>query len=125
MFSISLRLKVTKSCFQFKHFHEIISICTTPILINFCTHQTQKGPSKMMAQEVAKVEAVMRDRVRIVHIDIDKYPSFASRFQIEKVPTSMLFQNGYVIGRFKGIISAQQLKGLISAKLSKRNSKSP
>ena len=104
---------------QVRAFDEMISNYEAPILVDFYASNAGSGPCKMMSKEVAKLSAVMGSRVKIVKIDTEANPSIARRFQIDALPTSILFQHGSPIGRFIGIIPAQQLKGMISAKLNR------
>ena len=71
----------------------------------------------MMSRELVTVGEEMGDKVKIVKIDTDKYPNIASRFQIAALPTCVLFKDGKPVERFEGVMPAQQMKGLIAAKL--------
>ena len=55
----------------------------------------------------------MGDKVRIIKIDIDKSPAAANAFQVQSVPTLMLFQNGKSLWRQSGVVQATQLENII------------
>ena len=100
---------------QFKNFDDMIQNSDTPVLVDF--YAVWCGPCVMMSRELVTVGSEMGDKIKIVKIDTDKYPNIASRFQIAALPTCVLFKDGKPIERFEGVMPAEQIKGLISAKL--------
>ena len=68
------------------------------------------GPCKMMAPILAQMKSEVGDMVRIIKIDVDKNPETASAYQIQSVPTLMLFKGGNVVWRQSGVVPTEQLK---------------
>ena len=71
------------------------------------------GPCKMMAPILAQLKSEVGDMVRIIKIDVDKNPHTASAYQIQSVPTLMLFKGGNVVWRQSGVVPPEQLKRTI------------
>jgi thioredoxin len=92
---------------QFANFEEMLSYSDRPILVDF--YATWCGPCQMMAPILEQVNTQMSNRLQIVKIDTDKYPNLASRYQIQALPTLVLFKAGQPVDRIEGVVQAPQL----------------
>lgn len=93
-------------------FSEIIK-GSKPVLVDFFAEWC--GPCKMMAPELKKFAQKHTDSVRVLKIDIDKNQPVASQFQIQGVPTLILFKSGKVLWRKSGAMSAGDIERQISS----------
>jgi len=87
-------------------FSELIE-SKTPTLVDFTA--TWCGPCKMMAPILEDVKAQMGEGVTIIKIDIDKNQAAAQAFDIQAVPTFILFKEGKQLWRKSGVIPASEL----------------
>ena len=92
---------------QFSSFSEMLNSSNLPVLVDF--YATWCGPCQMMAQVLEQVGAQMRSQIKIIKIDTDKYPKIASQYQIQALPTLVVFKNGQPIKRMEGVVQAPQL----------------
>ncbi len=92
---------------KFNNFDELLAGSDLPVLVDF--YATWCGPCKMMTPILEQVNQQMKDKMRIVKIDTDKYPNLASRYQIQALPTLVLFKNGQPADKIEGVIEVPQL----------------
>ncbi|MEI7628848.1 MAG: thioredoxin [Bacteroidota bacterium] len=85
-----------------------------PVLVDFSAEWC--GPCKMMAPILKEVKAEVNEAVKVIKIDVDKSPQAAGVYQIQGVPTLILFQKGQILWRKSGVTSAKELVKIISEK---------
>jgi thioredoxin 1 len=87
-------------------FKEIIN-SKTPVLVDFFAEWC--GPCKMMPPILKEIKSSLKDDVKILKIDVDKNQKVAAAYQVQGVPTLIIFQNGKIIWRQSGVVPAHEL----------------
>lgn len=97
-----------------KDFNDLIQ-SSIPVLVDFSAEWC--GPCKMMQPILSELKTKVGDTASIIKIDVDKNPQIASYYQIQGVPTLILFKEGEIKWRQSGVVSANVLQGIIQKNL--------
>ncbi len=87
-------------------FNEMIQ-SDKPVLVDF--HATWCGPCKMMSPILKEVKDSIGDAVSVIKVDVDKNPQAASAYQVQGVPTLILFKKGAPVWRQSGVVPKANL----------------
>ena len=82
-----------------------------PVLVDFYAEWC--GPCKMMPPILKEVKDTLGDEVRIIKVDVDKNPQAAQAFNVQGVPTLIVFQKGQVKWRQSGVVPESMLKQVL------------
>lgn len=91
-------------------FSELIQ-SNKPVLVDFFA--TWCGPCKTMAPILDSVKKEVGEDATIIKIDVDKNPGVATAYQVQGVPTLILFKQGRIVWRQSGVMPAKQLEEVI------------
>eukprot|EP00747_Dinoflagellata_sp_TGD_P017667 gnl/TRDRNA2_/TRDRNA2_125970_c1_seq1.p1 gnl/TRDRNA2_/TRDRNA2_125970_c1~~gnl/TRDRNA2_/TRDRNA2_125970_c1_seq1.p1 ORF type:complete len:100 (-),score=0.95 gnl/TRDRNA2_/TRDRNA2_125970_c1_seq1:281-580(-) len=82
-----------------------------PVLVDF--YADWCGPCKMQAPILKEVSASVHGKARIIKIDVDKNQGIARQYQVQSIPTIILFKKGKPVWRQAGVANKRQLINLI------------
>lgn len=83
-----------------------------PVLVDF--YADWCGPCKAMGPVIKEVADATRGKARVIKVDIDKSEQAAQAFQVQAVPTFIIFKKGQIIWRHSGMIDKNSLLSVLN-----------
>ena len=93
-----------------KSFSELIN-SDTPTLVDF--YADWCGPCKMMAPVIDQVASELSGKVKVLKVDVDRNQRAAMAYNIQGVPTFILFKKGKIVWQQAGGVAGHTLKNII------------
>mmetsp|Transcript_35837 Transcript_35837/g.70503 ORF Transcript_35837/g.70503 Transcript_35837/m.70503 type:complete len:160 (+) Transcript_35837:49-528(+) len=92
---------------KFKSFDEMLCSFEKPVLVDF--YATWCGPCQELQKELAVVGDECKDWLKVAKVDTDKYPALSDKYEVEGLPTMVLFKGGKPVHRMMGLFPASQI----------------
>ncbi|WP_405801784.1 thioredoxin TrxA [Streptomyces sp. NBC_01506] len=86
-----------------------------PVLVHFRAEWA--GPSKMLAPILEEVASEYAGRLTITELDIDRSPATAPKYDVNGIPTLLLFKHGSATARRVGALSKGQVTEFLDENL--------
>ena len=87
-------------------FNELIKE-SKPTLVDF--YATWCGPCRMQSPIIEKVKEEIGDAANVIKVDIDKNEAVARKYNVQSIPTLIVFKNGEPAWRAVGLQQADVL----------------
>jgi len=100
-------LIVTDATFQ----HEVLESGGRPVLLDCWAPWC--GPCRMVGPIMEQLAAEAKGRYKVAKLNVDENPHTAAQFQIQSIPTMLIFKDGKLVDRIVGA----QPKPAIAARL--------
>ena len=92
-------------------FKELIN-SEKPVLVDF--YADWCGPCKAMSPVIQEVAKATQGKARVIKVDIDKSVQAAQAYQVQAVPTFIIFKKGNIIWRHSGTIDKNSLLNVLT-----------
>ena len=89
-------------------FDEVVSGSAEPVLVDFWAEWC--GPCKMVAPILDEIAEEQDGKIKITKLNVDENPNTSLKYQVQSIPTMLLFKDGEVA---KTIIGAKSKASLI------------
>lgn len=92
-------------------FHGEVLNSPLPVLVDFWAHWC--GPCRSMTPILETIAREYSGRLKVVKVNTEENRQLARRFEIQAIPTLMLFHQGKLKEQFVGALPVQQLRNWI------------
>ena len=92
-------------------FQDLIS-SQTPTVIDFFA--TWCAPCRMVTPILEDLKSDLGEGIRVYKIDVDQNPGLAAQYNVQSIPTIMIFKDGKLQWRQAGVQSKATLKNAIA-----------
>jgi thioredoxin 1 len=75
------------------------------------------GPCRAIGPILEELAQEMGEKVDIVKVNVDENPNISAQYGIRSIPTLLIFKGGEVKDTIVGLVSKQQIAGVISQNL--------
>lgn len=82
------------------------------VLVDFFA--TWCGPCKMLGPEIEKLAEEYDGKAKVVKVDVDQEQALAMRFQVQSIPTLIVFKNGVQAEHHLGYQPYPKLKEMLN-----------
>lgn len=100
-------------------FDQLVKQADHPVLVDFSA--TWCPPCKRMKPILAELEQERAGSLSVVEVDVDANPDLAQQYQIQYLPTFVLYQNGKALDLRYGMIPKDELTTWIDDLLARAN----
>ena len=80
---------------------------STPVLVDF--YADWCAPCKMTAPVLEELARDKAGQIKLMKINVDQNPTTAGKFNVQSIPTMMLFKNGKAVETLVGAMSKSML----------------
>ena len=98
-----------------KSFFELIETSGKPVLVDF--YADWCGPCKMVSPAIKKVAGDFKGKLLTIKINVDSKQNIAARYQIQSIPTIMMFYKGKDIMRLTGAYPYEAIRAEVEKSL--------
>ena len=91
---------------------EITNFCS-PVIVDFFASWC--GPCKMLSPVLEKIDEKFGENLKILKVDIDKFPELANKYNIMSVPTLIFFENGEIVRQETGFMLEEKIMEFIKS----------
>jgi len=99
-----------------KSFNELIQQSEIPVVVDFWADWCR--PCKMVSPALEKLAQEFKGKLMVIKINVDKKPQISAQYQIQSIPTIMMFRKGNQKMRLVGALPYEAIKQEVVKNLS-------
>jgi thioredoxin 1 len=79
-----------------------------PVLVDFFAEWC--GPCKAMSPAIASIGKDVQGKARVIKLDIDRNQAMSVQYNVQAVPTFIIFKKGVPVWRHSGVLDKNSLE---------------
>jgi len=99
-----------------KSFNQLIQQSEIPVVVDFWADWC--GPCKMVSPALEKLAQEFKGKLMVIKINVDKKPQISAQYQVQSIPTIMMFHKGDQKMRLVGALPYESIKQEVMKNLS-------
>ncbi len=98
-----------------KSFNQLIQQSELPVVVDFWAEWC--GPCRMVSPALEKIAQEFKGKLLVIKVNVDQKPNIAAQYQVQSIPTIMMFHHGMPKMRLVGALPYEALKQEITRHL--------
>ena len=94
-------------------FADQVTRASGPVVVDF--YATWCGPCRQLAPMLDRLAEPLAAKIKFFKVNIDESPGLAQNYQIEAIPTVLLFKDGKLADRITGLLPEADLQAKLKA----------
>lgn len=94
------------------NFVDAIETKGKPVMVDFWAQWC--GPCKLMSNRIEELAQEMSNKAVITKVNVDEESMISDSYNVQTIPTFMVFHNGEVVEEVVGMVTKEQLKETLS-----------
>lgn len=90
-----------------------VSQATGAVVVDF--YATWCGPCRQLAPMLEKLAEPLAGKIKFFKVNVDESPGLAQNYQIQSIPTVLLFKDGKLVDRITGLPTTADLKAKLDS----------
>ena len=99
-------------------FADEVTRCAQPVVVDF--YATWCGPCRTFAPMLDRVADAYTSKIKFVKVNVDESPGLAQNYEVQAVPTVLLFKDGKLADKVLGVPAEADLKNKLDALVAKK-----
>ena len=96
-------------------FEAVVEAASIPVLVDLWAEWC--GPCRMVSPALEQVARDLAGRLKLVKVNVDASPALSRRFEVQGIPTLLLFEGGALVSRRTGAAPLEEIRRWVDAAL--------